>query len=84
MIHSLSGGIVKGAKYNDFAKIEIPGEGIFWYIDPFGLSAGDCAIVPFGKKLVEGEILRIDKHVSSQASPIPIKHAKEIVGFKKK
>ena len=84
MIHSLSGGIMKGAEYNDFAKIEILEAGIFWYIDPFGLSVGDCAIVPFGKKLVEGKVLRVDKHVSSQASPIPMKCAKEIVGFKKK
>lgn len=83
MIHSLAGGVVKDPKYFDFAKVEIDGEEIFWYIDPFGLEKGDYVTVPLGKKLVEGKILRIDKHVSSQASPISVKRAKEIVGFRK-
>ena len=84
MIHSLSGGIVRGEKFNDFAKVEIDGEGTFWYIDPFGLSEGDYVTVPLGKRLVEGQILRIDRHVSSHASPISVKHAKEIIAFRKK
>ena len=83
VIHSLSGGIVKGAEYNDFAKVEIAGEGAFWYIDSFGISVGDYVTVPLGKNLVEGKVLRVDKHVSSQASPVPVKRARKIVGFRK-
>lgn len=82
MIHSLSGGIVSETQYVDFAKVSIEGEGIFWYISKIeNLQAGDRVIVPFGKNLknVEGKVLRVDKNVSSQVSPIPFRHAKYIV-----
>lgn len=84
MIHSLAGGLVKGPKYYDFAKVEIKDEGAFWYENPFPfLEVGSLVTVPFGKNdtLVQGVIVRIDKSVSSYSAPIPIKHAKKIVGF---
>lgn len=82
MIHSLSGGIVKGEDFFDFAKVEIDGEGVFWFVDPFGLKEGDIVVVPFGKNATEtGKIVRIDKHVSSFAAPISVKSAKEILGL---
>jgi len=82
MIHSLSGGVMRDVQYVDFAKVEIEGEGIFWYINNIdGLKEGDKVIVPFGKsgQKVVGKVLRIDKSVSSQVSPIPFKHAKHII-----
>ena len=79
MIHSLSGGVVKGESFFDFAKVEIDGEGFFWFIDPFGLEESDIVVVPFGGETRTGKILRIDKHVSSFAAPVPTKHAKKIL-----
>ena len=83
MIHSLSGGVMSDVEHCDFAKVEIPGEGIFWYISKIeGLKVGEEVVVPFGRlsKNVVGKVLRIDRNVSSQVSPIPFKHAKNIVG----
>ena len=82
MIHSLSGGVMSDVQHVDFAKVEIEGEGVFWYISKIeGLKEGDKVIVPFGRdgEKVTGKVLRIDKNVSSQVSPIPFKHAKYII-----
>lgn len=82
MIHSLFGGVMSDVQHVDFAKVEIEGEGVFWYISKIeGLREGDKVIVPFGRdgEKVTGKVLRIDKNVSSQVSPIPCKHAKYII-----
>ena len=85
MIHSLSGGILSENKLFNFAKVEILNDyysGIFWYVfDGLKLKVGDVVWVPFGKQeiLVKGKVLRIDKNVSQQSSPIPFKMAKKIV-----
>ena len=85
MIHSLAGGSIKKTKVNDFAKVELlegtSKGGIFWYITKISdLKEGDNILVPFGKlnALTKAKVLRIDKAVSSQASPIPVHQAKEI------
>lgn len=85
MIHSLAGGDIGKIKVNDFAKVELlegPSKGgIFWYITKLAdLKAGDTVVVPFGKydALTRAKVLRIDKAVSSHASPVPVGHAKEI------
>ena len=85
MIHSLAGGDIKKIQINDFAKVELL-EGsskgsIFWYISKVPtLAAGDSVLVPFGSRnaLTRAKVLRVDKGVSSQCSPIPTGHAKEI------
>jgi len=85
MIHSLAGGILSDNKKLDFAKVEILSDyysGIFWYITEIPkLKVGDIVVVPFGKNeiLVEGKVLKIDKNISSQTAPIPIKRAKKIL-----
>ena len=81
MIHSMSGGVIREAKIYDFAKVEIEDEGVFWYIlENVRLKEGDFVVVPFGidNKLVKGKILRIDKNVSAQNAPFPIKRIKRI------
>ena len=85
MIHSLAGGDIKKIKVNNFATVEllegISKGSIYWYITKIdGLKEGDIVLVPFGKlnSLTKAKVLRIDKNVSSQASPIPTSHAKEI------
>ena len=67
MIHSLSGGVMSDVQHVDFAKVEIEGEGVFWYISKIeGLKEGDKVIVPFGRdgEKVTGKDLRIEKNVS--------------------
>jgi hypothetical protein len=86
MIHSLAGGELRTTETHDFAKVEIL-EGIcagdiFWYISNIkNLKVGDMVLVPLGKNNLpaKAKVLRIDKNVSSQTSPIPPKHAKEIL-----
>ena len=84
MIHSLAGGILSQTESSDFVKVEIVDnltEGFFWYkSDIIGLKEGDNVLVPFGRldTLVKGKVIRIDKNVSSQNSPVPFKRAKYI------
>lgn len=85
MIHSLAGGILSENTPKNFAKVELLGDyytGTFWFVfDLPQLKVGDTVLVPFGKQniLTKGKVLRIDKNVSPQASPIPFKQAKKIV-----
>ncbi len=89
MIHSLAGGILNENKPINIAKVEIVDDyycGTFWYVNEIlNLKENDFVVVPFGKQnvLVKGKVLKIEKHVSPQASPIPLKHLKKIVSIKK-
>lgn len=81
MIHSMCGGTTCEVKHYDFAKVEIENEGIFWYVSTIcDLKEGDRVRVPYGRleTLVEAKVLRIDKNVSSQTSPISLKRARYI------
>lgn len=84
MIHSLAGGNLGKVKFADFAKVQLL-EGsnkneIYWYVTKITLIENDVVLVPFGKNnaLVKARVLRVDKNVSSQVSPIPFSHAKEV------
>lgn len=86
MIHSLAGGILSDNEYWDFAKVEFFDEELIgqthWYISKiYDLKEGDIVCVPYGKKEIkkEAKVLRIDKHISSQTPPIPLKLMKEIL-----
>ena len=86
MIHSLSGGDLQKVSYSDYAKVELTQGNlagkIFWYKTRInGLQVGDDVIVPFGpdEMRVAGRVVKIDKNVSSQVSPIPAKKAREII-----
>ena len=83
MIHSLAGGRLGKEQYLDFALVELV-EGEYagakaWYISKIGLKQGDCVIVPYKTSNFKAKIIRIDKNVSSYASPIPVKMAKQII-----
>ena len=85
MIHSLAGGQLGALKFADFVKVQIISEpftnDIFWYIACGTEKVGDTVIVPVGKNnlQVRAKVLRIDKHVSSQACPVPISRAKKVI-----
>lgn len=85
MIHSLSGGIIKDKKIFDLAKVEIIDDyysGIYWYISKIkNLKEGDFVLVPFKDILkLKAKVLKIDKNVSEDVSPVKIKNLKEILG----
>ena len=87
MIHSLAGGVLKDKKTYDFAKVEILDDyysGIFWYISKIkNLKENDIVLVPFknGDIKLRAKVLRVDKNVSEDCSPIPIKRAKEVLSL---
>ena len=85
MIHSMAGGALGNQTFNDFAKVRLleglnKGE-IYWYLAINNLKEGDKVIVPFGlsNKPIMGEVLKVDKGVSSFVSPVPVKKAKKII-----
>ena len=79
----MSGGKISNVTYCDYAKVKLTNgpfaQGIYWYISIVGAKQGDKVKVPFGDQIYEGEILRIDKNISSQMSPVPAKRAKKIL-----
>lgn len=86
MIHSLSGGKLKINNSFDFAKVQIC-EGVekgrlYWFICPFkDVCKNDIVLVPLGQENipVKALVLRIDKNISEQTSPLPIKRMKIIL-----
>ncbi len=85
MIHSMSGGVVKEAEFFDGAKVRLEESGeIFWFINPFpNLKEGDSVIVPVGRTEAEkvAVVLKIQKHISTQVSPVPYKRMKKILSI---
>lgn len=85
MIHSLAGGLLGKVEYCDYAKVEIT-EGvskgsIFWYKSTLpGLKPDDKVLVPLGANNIQtsARVIRIDRNVSSQNSPVSQKRAKYI------
>ena len=83
MIHSCAGGVIRDKKSFNLAKVEILQTGeLRWYISNLPLlEVGDEVIVPIGRENVEvrAKVLRIDKGVSEQVTPVPCKSLKEIL-----
>lgn len=86
MIHSMAGGRLGSVLYNDFAKVKIlegENEGnLYWFLTDIPLlNVGDNVVVPLGiaNKQTKAEVVRIDKNVSSQCSPVPVKKCKYII-----
>ena len=85
MIHSMAGGRLGSVEYNDFAKVRIlegecQGQAFFYITKIPLLKVGDEVIVPVGisNTQTKAVVERIDKNVSSQCSPVPVKRAKAI------
>ena len=84
MIHSLAGGNIGKEQYFNFAFVEIL-DGAYkgskaWYISKvFGLKAEDIVLVSFNNIETKARVIRVDKNVSSFASPVPVKRAKTII-----
>lgn len=87
MIHSLAGGVLKDKKTYNFAKVELLDDyysGVFWYISTIkNLKENDFVLVPFknGDIKLKAKVLRVDKNVSEDCSPISVKRAQEILSL---
>lgn len=85
MIHSLAGGVIKGETFNDYAKVKLfDGENAgktFWYLSDLDLDVGDKVVVQDsnGFAKLNGEVLRVDKHVSSFVAPIQKSKIRKII-----
>lgn len=85
MIHSLAGGKIKDLEFADFVKVKFDYLGetkLGWYItDIIDLAINDKVIIPYGYANIElaGQVEKIERNVSSQVAPIPIKRAKYII-----
>ena len=78
----MAGGVLSDNKVVDFAKVQLLSGEILWYITNIeNLQSGDSVLVPVGKTNMpqKATVIRIDKCVSIQSSPVPYNRAKEII-----
>jgi len=84
MIHSLAGGKIRYLEYADFVKVRFNNQDeikVCWFLtDIIDLTTGDKVIVstPTNSEVV-GVVEKIERNLSSQLAPIPIKRAKYII-----
>ena len=84
MIHSMSGGIIKDYGSYTFVKVVFdadPEKTPFWYISDFAVEEGDRVSAPRGKIDMPSTatVLRVEKNVNGQVTPIPLRSAKKLI-----
>lgn len=82
MIHSMSGGVLSEYGSYMFVKVKFDDdEKPYWYVCDFEVDEGDRVCAPFGAGGLgkPATVLRVEKNVSGQVSPIPIKRAKKLL-----
>ena len=79
MIHSTAGGTMREYHRYDYAKVEIDGT-MHFYLSPFKeLKEGDVVLVEVENEIKEGKVIRVDKNISEQNFPIPVKRLGKII-----
>ena len=81
MIHSMSGGILDEYGSYTFVKIVFDGDDRpYWYISDFDVEDGDRVTAPFGASSVgkPATVVRVERNVSGQVAPVPIKRVKKL------
>ena len=85
MIHSMAGGRLGKLQSADFVKVrflEGPNSGdVAFYMCDISVGVGDIVVVPYGasSETIRAEVLRMDKNVLSDRSPIPFARAKKVL-----
>lgn len=80
MIHSMSGGVMSDLGAFTFVKVIIDGcAAPYWYICDLDIEEGDAVIVPLGGAEKRATVLRVERNVSSQVAPVPVKRAKRVL-----
>ncbi len=83
MIHSMSGGIISDPGKYTFVKVKLDGEDTpYWYICDFDVEEGDRVKAPRGAAAIPtpATVIRVERNVSGQVTPIPVKRAKKLCG----
>lgn len=84
MIHSMSGGVIKDAGSYTFVKVAFDGESVsYWYISEMEVSEGDMVKVPRGASGTPtvGTVVRVERGVNGQVTPIPLRSAKRVISI---
>ncbi|MBD5132482.1 MAG: hypothetical protein HDT28_07860 [Clostridiales bacterium] len=82
MIHSMSGGVLSEYDSLTFVKLQFDGEQApYWYITELEVDEGDRVLAPFGVAGLgkEATVIKVERNVSSQVAPVPVKRAKRIL-----
>ena len=79
MIHSMSGGVLSEYGSYTFVKLKFDGDDRpYWYVCEFEVEEGDRVSAPFGVAGLSkpATVIKVERGVSGQVAPIPIKRAK--------
>ncbi len=79
MIHSMSGGIIKDPGSYTFVKIAFdddPEKTPYWYVSDFSVAPRGRADMP-----ARATVLRVEKNVSGQVTPVPLRSAKKLLNL---
>lgn len=80
MIHSMSGGVLSEYGTYTFVKVRFDGsDASYWYITDFEVVEGDRVLAPLGGIGKPAVVDRVEKNVSGQVAPVPIKRAKKLI-----
>lgn len=82
MIHSMSGGKLSEYDSYTFVKLQFDGEQRpYWYICDIEVEEGDRVAAPFGVGGLSkpATVVHIERNVSGQVAPVPIKRAKRVL-----
>ena len=82
MIHSMSGGVLSDYGSYTFVKLKFDGdERPYWYICEFDVEDGDRVSAPFGVGGLSqpATVIKVERGVSAQVAPIPVKRAKRVL-----
>lgn len=85
MIHSLSGGVIADNGYYTFVKVVFEDERYadrpYWFVSPTSsVEVGNAVLASPSKQspALRARVVKVEKNVSSQCSPIPMNRITEI------
>ena len=80
MIHSMSGGVIKDPGSYTFVRVLVDGDDFArWYVTDLDIEEGDRVRVPAKQSTAVGTVMRVERDVSGQVTPVPLKSAKKII-----
>lgn len=76
----MSGGVLSEYGTYIFVKVRFDGgDAPYWYISDFDVAEGDRVLAPLGGMGKPAVVERVEKNVSGQVAPIPVKRAKKLI-----
>lgn len=81
MIHSLSGGVIKGDGVHRLIKVRTGYDERYYLCDEFAVSVGDEVIVPTKSGAERGEVVKVLNGITSQNSPFNLKKTESVINL---